>query len=41
MVSPGMAREWATNKTYTPTIPNWGVGSDPRPALATFEAENK
>ncbi len=41
MLSPGMAKEWVTNETYIPTIPNWGVGSDHRPVLATFEAENK
>jgi len=41
MLSPAMAREWVTNETYIPTIPNWGVGSDHRPVLATFEAENK
>jgi hypothetical protein len=23
------------------TMPNWGVGSDHRPIVATFEAENK
>jgi endonuclease/exonuclease/phosphatase family metal-dependent hydrolase len=41
MLSPGMAREWVTNETYIPTIPNWGIGSDHRPLVAAFEAENK
>jgi endonuclease/exonuclease/phosphatase family metal-dependent hydrolase len=41
MLSHGMAREWVTNETYVLTIPNWGVGSDHRPLVATFEAENK
>jgi len=41
MLSPGMAREWVTNETYVATIPNWGLGSDHRPIVATFEAENK
>ncbi len=41
MLSPGMAKEWITNETYIPTIPNWGVGSDHRPVLATFEAVEK
>lgn len=41
MLSPGMAREWVTNETYIPTIPNWGIGSDHRPVLATFEAKNQ
>jgi endonuclease/exonuclease/phosphatase family metal-dependent hydrolase len=41
LLSPGMAREWVTNETYIPTIPNWGVGSDHRPIVATFEASDK
>jgi endonuclease/exonuclease/phosphatase family metal-dependent hydrolase len=41
LLSPGMAREWVTNDTYVLTLPNWGVGSDHRPIVATFEAENK
>jgi endonuclease/exonuclease/phosphatase family metal-dependent hydrolase len=38
LISPGMAREWVTNDTYLLTLPNWGVGSDHRPIVATFEA---
>jgi endonuclease/exonuclease/phosphatase family metal-dependent hydrolase len=41
LISPGMAREWVTNDTYALTVPNWGVGSDHRPIVATFEAEDK
>ncbi len=41
MVSQGMAREWVTNETYVVAIPNWGVGSDHRPLVATFETENR
>jgi endonuclease/exonuclease/phosphatase family metal-dependent hydrolase len=41
LLSPGMAREWVTNDTYVLTIPNWGVGSDHRPIVATFEAADK
>jgi len=41
LLSPGMAREWVTNETYVLTIPNWGMGSDHRPLVATFEAANK
>ena len=41
MLSPGMAKEWITNETYIPTIPNWGIGSDHRPVLATFETETR
>jgi endonuclease/exonuclease/phosphatase family metal-dependent hydrolase len=41
MLSPGMAREWNKEETYIPTISNWGIGSDHRPLVATFEAVNK
>jgi endonuclease/exonuclease/phosphatase family metal-dependent hydrolase len=41
LLSPGMAREWVTNETYVLTIPNWGLGSDHRPLVATFEAEDR
>ena len=40
LLSPAMARDWVTNETYALTIPNWGVGSDHRPIVATFKAEN-
>jgi endonuclease/exonuclease/phosphatase family metal-dependent hydrolase len=36
LLSPAMARDWVTNGTYVLTIPNWGVGSDHRPIIATF-----
>ena len=41
LISTGMAREWITNETYALTLPNWGVGSDHRPIVAAFEAEDK
>ena len=41
LLSHGMAREWVTNETYVLTIANWGLGSDHRPIVATFEATNK
>jgi endonuclease/exonuclease/phosphatase family metal-dependent hydrolase len=41
LLSLGMAREWVTNETYVLTLPNWGVGSDHRPIVATFEAGEK
>ena len=41
LLSPAMARGWVTNGTYVLTIPNWGVGSDHRPIVAAFEAENR
>jgi endonuclease/exonuclease/phosphatase family metal-dependent hydrolase len=37
LLSPAMARNWVTNGTYPLTIPNWGIGSDHRPIVATFE----
>jgi endonuclease/exonuclease/phosphatase family metal-dependent hydrolase len=41
LLSPGMAREWVTNDTYILTTPNWGLASDHRPLVATFEARDK
>jgi endonuclease/exonuclease/phosphatase family metal-dependent hydrolase len=41
LLSPGMAREWVKKETYVLATPNWGVGSDHRPIVAAFEAENK
>jgi endonuclease/exonuclease/phosphatase family metal-dependent hydrolase len=41
LISPGLAREWVANETYVLSLPNWGVGSDHRPIMATFEAEDK
>jgi endonuclease/exonuclease/phosphatase family metal-dependent hydrolase len=41
LISPGLAREWVTNETYVLAVPNWGIGSDHRPIVATFEAEDK
>jgi endonuclease/exonuclease/phosphatase family metal-dependent hydrolase len=41
LLSRGMAREWLPEQTYVLTMPNWGVGSDHRPIVATFEANNK
>jgi endonuclease/exonuclease/phosphatase family metal-dependent hydrolase len=41
LLSPGMAREWVKSDTYVLSMPNWGVGSDHRPIVAGFEAEDK
>jgi endonuclease/exonuclease/phosphatase family metal-dependent hydrolase len=41
LLSPGMAREWVTNESYVLALPNWGEGSDHRPVVATFEAQEK
>jgi len=40
LLSPGMARDWMKDETYIATIPNWGIGSDHRPIVATFKTEN-
>jgi len=40
LLSPAMARDWVKNETYVLTLPNWGIASDHRPIMATFEAEN-
>jgi endonuclease/exonuclease/phosphatase family metal-dependent hydrolase len=37
LLSPAMARDWVKAETYIPTIPNWGIGSDHRPIVATIE----
>jgi endonuclease/exonuclease/phosphatase family metal-dependent hydrolase len=41
LLSPGMAREWVASETCVLTMPNWGLASDHRPLVATFEAEDK
>ncbi|HWC59768.1 MAG TPA: endonuclease/exonuclease/phosphatase family protein [Verrucomicrobiae bacterium] len=41
LLSPGMAREWIKKETYVLALPNWGIGSDHRPIVATFEAADK
>src|SRR5262249_40405017 len=41
LLSPGMAREWVTNETYVLATSGWGIASDHRPLVATFEAENR
>jgi endonuclease/exonuclease/phosphatase family metal-dependent hydrolase len=41
LLSRGLAREWVTNETYLLALPNWGVGSDHRPLVATFFAEDR
>jgi endonuclease/exonuclease/phosphatase family metal-dependent hydrolase len=39
LVSPGMTREWVEEETFVLTMPNWGIGSDHRPIVATFDTE--
>ena len=41
LLSPGMAKEWIQEGTYALTLPNWGLGSDHRPIVATFSTEDK
>ena len=41
LLSPGMAREWVKSETYVLAMPNWGIGSDHRPIVAGFEAEDR
>ncbi len=41
LLSRGMAKEWTTNETYVLALPNWGLGSDHRPIVACFIAENR
>ena len=39
LLSPAMTRAWLPEQTYIPTIPNWGVGSDHRPIVASFDTD--
>jgi endonuclease/exonuclease/phosphatase family metal-dependent hydrolase len=41
LLSHGMAKEWVSEETYVLRIPNWGLGSDHRPIVAGFVAEDK
>ena len=40
LMSPSLARDWVKAETYILVIPNWGVGSDHRPIVATFKTDN-
>ena len=40
LLSPAMARDWLKSETYVLRAPNWGVGSDHRPIVATFKTES-
>lgn len=41
MLSPGMAREWQPDETRVLSQPGWGTGSDHRPIVAEFKAEDR
>ena len=40
LLSPGMAREWSASGTFVLAQPNWGTGSDHRPVVAEFVADD-
>lgn len=40
LLSRGVAREWQSNGTWVVKVSNWGVGSDHRPIVASFVAED-
>jgi endonuclease/exonuclease/phosphatase family metal-dependent hydrolase len=39
LLSPAMSEHWVRSDTFIPTVPNWGVGSDHRPVVATFSTD--
>ncbi len=41
LLNQDMAREWVRSGTYVLTLPNWALGSDHRPIVAEFIAEDK
>lgn len=41
LLSKGMAREWIPAQTFVLAMTNWGVASDHRPIVATFEAVDR
>jgi endonuclease/exonuclease/phosphatase family metal-dependent hydrolase len=41
LLSPAMVRHWLTDETYVLALPDWGVASDHRPIVATFETGNR
>lgn len=41
LLSPGMAREWSASGTFVLAQPNWGMGSDHRPVVAEFIADDQ
>ena len=41
LISSGMAKEWVESETYVLTLANWGIGSDHRPIVATFNTDDK
>lgn len=41
LLSKGITREWMSGETFIVRVPNWGVGSDHRPVVATFIASDQ
>ncbi len=41
LVSPALKLHWLAADTYIPAIPNWGIGSDHRPIVASFTTDMK
>jgi endonuclease/exonuclease/phosphatase family metal-dependent hydrolase len=41
LLSRGLGREWVSNETFVVKMPNWGIGSDHRPIVATFVAQDR
>ena len=41
LLSPALAHRWVTNDTFVLSIPGWGMASDHRPLVVTFETEDK
>ena len=41
LLSPGMTREWRGNESFVLALPDWGLASDHRPIVATFDAVEK
>jgi endonuclease/exonuclease/phosphatase family metal-dependent hydrolase len=41
LLSPAIARDWVKSETYVLALPNWGVASDHRPIVASFEVPDK
>ncbi|MFO1488544.1 MAG: endonuclease/exonuclease/phosphatase family protein [Verrucomicrobiota bacterium] len=39
LISPALKRSWVTDETYVLARPGWGIASDHRPLVATFDTE--
>ncbi len=41
LISPGMKREWLPAESYVLNLPEWGIASDHRPVVCSFEAPER